>query len=336
MRRAAFVIPLLLSAIAFAKVDKEAGKTLYDGARKLSDIRADGAPAFHLEANFKITQKASGKEINGRYSEIWISKAKWRRDVETDSFHRIEIGAAPLKWVSDSGKDRPESAFYEPLVLLFPKNSTLDVRKILERQAGGVNATCVESKTEGSKGVDCVDPKAGVFLLREAIAGFDRVLHSCVYENYEKFGDRLFPRTVRCNNSSVDEIVLTVTKLEAQPQIDDSLFSKPQNAIETANCQGHSTPPQALYSPGPEFPKHHSPAPESPQHPSENTNETVVLQLTVATDGIPRDVRVTRTAGRDFDEPALGAFQRWRFKPSTCDGVPVPAQINVEINFRRF
>ncbi len=296
------MIPLLLSAIAFAKVDKEAGKTLYDGARKLSDIREDGAPAFHLEANFKITQKASGKEINGRYSEIWISKAKWRHDVETDSFHRIEIGAAPLKWVSDSGKNRPESAFYEPLVLLFPKNSTFDVKKILERQAGGVNATCVESKSKWSKDIDCVDPKAGVFLLRETVstAGSDRVLHSCVYGGYERFGDRLFPRTVRCNNSPGDEIVLTVTKLEAQPETDDSLFSKPQNAIDTANCQGHSTPPQALYSPGPESPRHHSPAPESPQHPSENTNETVVLQLTVATDGIPRDVRVTRTAGKRF------------------------------------
>lgn len=326
LSKVAIAIPLFLSVAALAKTDKDAGKALFDDARRRSDIRAESAPAFRMEANFRITPKNAGKEINGRYTEIWFLHSKWRREIEAGSFHRIEIGAAPKKWFLDSGEDRPEPAFYGPLVLLFSRNSTLNITGISDRQPGGVNATCVESKTQWSKDIDCVDPKAGVFLLRETLlgTGFNPVHHSCVYGNYEMFGEHLFPRTVRCNNSPGNDIELTITKLEVAPSTEEGLFTKPEGAIETADCQGRATPPHVDYSPDPLYPEHHKEI------------QTVVLWLIVDTDGTPKDVRVARTAGNDFDRPAVEVVRRWRFKPSTCDGVPVPVQINVEITFRKF
>lgn len=311
---------LLVAGIAFAGDDKATGARLFDSARKASDIRAEGAPAFRMEGSFRIVSKASAQEIKGRYTEIWVSKTKWRREVETISFHRIEVGGPTRKWFVDSGTDRPEAVFYDPLTLLFPKTAP-DVGHVFERQLAGVKANCVKSKTRFSKQIDCVDPETGVFLLRETL---NSVHHTCTYQDYAKFGDRLFPRSVRCIAGPGDDIVLTITKLAAETSLEESLFAKPQGGIEIANCFGPVTPPQATYSPDPGYPNRH------------NENLTVVLWMIISVDGKPQDVRVARSGGRDFDQLAVDAVRQWKFKPSTCDGAPAPVQINVEVSFRKF
>jgi hypothetical protein len=88
--------------------DKPTGKELIEKARMVSDIRTEGAPSFRMEGTFRITPTKGGKEIEGRYTEIWISKSKWRREVQTSSFRRLEVGASAKTWLADSGTDRPD------------------------------------------------------------------------------------------------------------------------------------------------------------------------------------------------------------------------------------
>ncbi|MBZ5658192.1 MAG: energy transducer TonB [Acidobacteriia bacterium] len=320
---------LVLTGISPATDDKAAGNALIEKARKASDIRAEGAPAFRMEGTFRIIPKKGGRGIDGSYTEIWVSKTKWRREAQTSSSHDLEIGAAEKKWLVDSGPERL-SATFSPRLTLLPEPFSRDAPEItgvFGRQVDSVKATCVKSKSRWSKGIDCVDPDSNVLLLHESDSRGNRwpASRSCEYRNYERFGERAFPRLVRCASDQGDEVELTILKLVAEPSPEEALFTKPQGASEIGNCQGGvAKPPQAEYSPDPGYPDHH------------NENTTVVLWTIVGEDGKPRDSRVARSVGKDFDQSALDALQHWKFKPATCDGLPIAAVINIEMSVRKF
>jgi TonB family protein len=69
---------------------------------------------------------------------------------------------------------------------------------------------------------------------------------------------------------------------------------------------------------------------------------TAVVTLTVDENGLPRDVKFVGFRRRTdhianplgLDEAAIAATEKWRFKPSTRDGVPTPATVTIEVNFR--
>ena len=44
---------------------------------------------------------------------------------------------------------------------------------------------------------------------------------------------------------------------------------------------------------------------------------TVILWLVINPDGLPRDIRISRSLSPEFDEAAVDAVKRWRFSPAT-------------------
>src|ERR1019366_6517540 len=74
---------IVLTQISAAKDDKKTGKELIHKARELSDIRAENAPGFRMEGSFRVIPKNGGNEVEGTYTEIWVSKTRWRREVQT-------------------------------------------------------------------------------------------------------------------------------------------------------------------------------------------------------------------------------------------------------------
>jgi len=61
---------------------------------------------------------------------------------------------------------------------------------------------------------------------------------------------------------------------------------------------------------------------------------TVELQIVVDEHGNPKEMRVTRALGLGLDQKAMEAVAKWRFKPGTKDGKPVPVIATVQVNFR--
>jgi TonB family protein len=61
---------------------------------------------------------------------------------------------------------------------------------------------------------------------------------------------------------------------------------------------------------------------------------SVILRLIVDINGLPRSIRVERSLGMGLDEKAMQAVRKWRFRPGLKDGVAVPVESTVEINFR--
>jgi TonB family protein len=60
------------------------------------------------------------------------------------------------------------------------------------------------------------------------------------------------------------------------------------------------------------------------------------ISLIVDAHGYPQNLRVIRSLGMGLDEKALEAVLKYRFKPATKDGKPVPVFITVEVNFRLY
>ena len=61
---------------------------------------------------------------------------------------------------------------------------------------------------------------------------------------------------------------------------------------------------------------------------------TVLLKVVVDVDGRAKDIQVVNGLGLGLDEKAVMAIQQWKFKPGERDGVPVPVQAQIEVNFK--
>ena len=82
--------------------------------------------------------------------------------------------------------------------------------------------------------------------------------------------------------------------------------------------------PIPLYRPDPEY---------SDEARQAHIKGSVELSLTVGTDGIARDIVVTKSLGHGLDENALAAVRHWKFDPAAEDGKPIPMRITVEVTF---
>ncbi len=90
---------------------------------------------------------------------------------------------------------------------------------------------------------------------------------------------------------------------------------------------GSVLPPRAIETPDPKYPK---------QARAHRVQGVVTLWLIVDTNGMPREIKVTKSLEHDLDLAAAAAVNQWRFSPATKDGHPVYVMIYVEVNFHLY
>ena len=61
---------------------------------------------------------------------------------------------------------------------------------------------------------------------------------------------------------------------------------------------------------------------------------TVLLGITVDTEGHARDIHVVKSLGMGLDEKAMEAVAKWKFRPGMKNGLAVNVRAQIEINFR--
>jgi TonB family protein len=322
-------LSLLVSMASANEKDAEA-TALIEHAKQLSDIRAEGEPAFRLKVSFKIIQE-DGSALEGVYTEDWVSKAQWRRETVLANFQRTRVAAGRKLWLLDSAATVPEHiddilsfsemAKFNPMLW----NSN---RKVEDREVKGSNARCIESRDpSGPTQALCFDKMNGTIvaevqpLLVPSLA--ERV---CFYSDYEKFGDRLFARSYGCDVDNHPRLRARVVELVAAPAPDATFFAPLEGAKESVNCLGTVKMPTAIYSPNPTMPR----------GASRGSTTWVMISMIVGTDGKPYNLRITSAPNHDFDEAALKTVRQWRFKAATCDGDPVEKQMAVETEFHLF
>ena len=61
---------------------------------------------------------------------------------------------------------------------------------------------------------------------------------------------------------------------------------------------------------------------------------TVLLEIEISPDGIPRNIRVLRSLDPELDKKAVECVAEWKFRPGEKDGEPVTVAASVEVAFR--
>ena len=60
----------------------------------------------------------------------------------------------------------------------------------------------------------------------------------------------------------------------------------------------------------------------------------VIIEAIIDPSGNVTDARVLKPLPLGLDQAALDAVKRWKFKPGTLNGQPVPVIYNLTVNFR--
>jgi len=63
---------------------------------------------------------------------------------------------------------------------------------------------------------------------------------------------------------------------------------------------------------------------------------TVVIRLVLDPNGTEKDLQITRALGLGLEESAIKAVRTWKFTPAMKDGVGVPVELTVQVNFRLY
>ena len=315
----------LIASLSVAENKKQETKSLIDRAKELSDIRTDHSPSFRMKIAFKVIDHL--KETDGTYVETWASPEKWRREIISGDFRRLMVANGNKIWTSTTTPSAPsgtaELGFRMNLRLFSPESW---INGIKERKIDLVTVRCLESKRDymGKKSALCFDKSTGLIAQGITSVPNDSTVMICAYGGYEKFGDRTFPRTMRCSESGHPVFESTLIELTTEISPEATLFAPLAGAVESVNCRGAiQNAPKAIYTPDP-VPSARDFAPN-----------IVVLSLTIGADGVPQGLKVTRSLDPAFGEAAINAVRNWRFQPATCDGQPIATQATVEVAFHR-
>jgi TonB family protein len=320
------VLLVLIVSVALADNKKQEYNALIARARQLSEIRADGLPPFQMKVSFKIIKKDSTTS-EGTYSETWASRDKWRSETVVGDYHRVTVVNGDRSWISNISSDAPigigELGFKMELPKLFLERTD----RIRDRERNSRMMRCLETKPGlFGRSALCFDKATGLVAenVQPVARGSGSGDRTCTYTDYQPFGERTFPRSIRCSEDHEPVLESTLIELTKVPSPDAALFAPLANGKESVNCRGTPNPPEPIYQSAPVPPRR------------QNLPYPIVLWLSLGTDGIPTDVKIVRSFDPAFDNAAIEAVRAWRFKPASCDGQPMEVQINVEVNFRFF
>lgn len=96
---------------------------------------------------------------------------------------------------------------------------------------------------------------------------------------------------------------------------------------EAAKLDAGVTPPRAVSTPDPIYPK---------TAKKEGRQGDVRLWCVIGTDGSVREAGIAKSLSQDFDESAINAVRQWTFEPATKNGQPVEVKVSVEVSFKLY
>lgn len=323
-------VTLLAPRVLASKKEAEAA-SLIDRAKQLSDIRAEGAPAFRLRINLRLTDK-DGSTHDGAYAETWVSKTQWRRETKLGDFRRTEVASGRKLWRLDSATTMPERikdvlGFFEISKPTPQMQDYLKPAEIEDQQIRGTSARCIEIRTGFLvTSALCFDKDNGMLAAElQPLRVESRVAaKDCVFSNYRKFGDRIVAGSYDCYEDGHLRFQARVVEIAAESAPDPRSFTALDGASESVNCLGAVKPGELIDKVDPRRPL------------AVNVQSRAFIRATIGTDGKLHDLRVVFSPNPEFSESALQALKQWRYKPYTCDGEPVEVDTEVTVDFGFF
>jgi len=277
----------------------------------------DGS-SFHLQAKIKLSQD-KGAETEGSYLLVWASPAHWREEFAFSDFNQVRVSGQGGIWE----KREPSYlslrvwqlmqalAFYGRLDLQREESAA----KIRVKKRNGASLRCIEIMIHDHDMAVrelCFSADAAQ-LVSEHYVPSDRTYE---FSDYLGVGTKFFPRHVRVYDGKTLAADFSVAELKEANNISSELFENPAQAEWRAWCaspEAGGDPLTRIYS-------------RFVQKKGEAT-----LYGVIGVDGLWHGLHVLKPGGPDHDSEVLEALKRERWKPTSCNGVP----ILVETVFKR-
>ena len=320
------ILLLILTALAETAApagDKSAQTAaLVERAHDASDIRAPGSPPFHLEADVDLVMPDS-PPVHGTVVMNWAAEDQWREDIEIPGYNCVVVENHTQHWRKSAAPYEPFSVF-EALTSLvtYPEKFSEKGARVRQRTDGATSLECAEARTAyGDKHEYCVDAATGYLASdHDGTVWYD-------YANFAAAGKRWFPQTARVFLAGRPVAEVHIVRLSMGADLSPSLFAPltGPDVRSLSDCKdGKIKPAKAIYSPAPPYPL-------ALRHLGEQG--TVVMWATIGTDGLPYGLTVLHSAGADLDPLAVATVRQWRYKPTTCGGVPIDVQTQISVHF---
>jgi hypothetical protein len=323
---------------------QQKGLALVARAAQLQELLAPDTGPFRLRAHVKLLGLVEGTR-EGEYVLMAASHAQWFEQVRFPGYSELTGVYDGQAWRKRNVIDKP-FRFHEVSEMLNPArhlrlSPNAEVKKLWQKDVGAVNAFCIEvsptgdlwqKDTAGKAAISpvgiskdsqvtlCFDPASGALLS----AAYSNSLPRFEYEGQVTLGNKVFPKVLRCfegNELAAEATVLELAKEEGQ---DPAGFAPPPGADKWPYCET------------PEVPR----LVEKKQLNEEllvsakarHQFGTVICLAEIGTDGLIHDLAVLQWRGM-FSLAIKQAVKDWRYKPATCNGVPVPSEIYLAYTF---
>lgn len=273
--------------------------------------------------------------LQGTYTEVWVSKTQWRREIVVGDTLKTEVAAGQKRFLLEPAKALPEHIRDRPALSGSGRfqPEAWKPEKIENRKLNGSSVRCIETtpvvrvglhlRTQPQREVLgdvpslCFDSSGGVLVAEIEPAMNHSEDEACFFSDYQRFEDRIYARSYQLLEGGQTRLEARVVELVALSQVDRELFAVPNGAKELTSCPDPVRPPIAVYEPRPM---------------GWNGSGVVVISTSVGIDGTPRDLSVDSSPNPKQEKAALEAVRQWRFRPATCDGEPVQEKIAVEVD----
>lgn len=312
---------LLLISARFITADDAQKQRQLEGflvTAQAADLRATNSAPFHLVLKLHV-QQITAKPLEGSYDEVWNGPDQWHREINFPQFRQVEIGDKEGRWLDRNLDFRPQPAYLVAELLgalMSPMHSqNAKVSKIKTVKKDGVELHCVtleESQVDYSL---CFDEQG-----RLAASGFRNLYFE--FSQYEKFGEKVFPREMVVQLDHKQVLEARVESLA--PPVAAAVPPHSPSAIRLSRCE--------RWEPGIPVKKVPPRYPDSARFAHQEG--TVVLYALLLPDGSVKHLKLLQSAGSALDQSAVEAVQQWVYAPSDCTDSPFPTEIQISVNYR--
>jgi TonB family protein len=308
---------LLIACLTLPQAQQSDARKLLEESRAAVDIRSTGP--FLIVA--RVTAGQGEQKGEGKYRFVWVSPEKWREDAVIGSDLYVTIFDGKFKYT------RSTSAKAETILRPYSAIGSYGVMAI----DGSDGSLIVERRKVEGRELSCW----GVALpqsLRSSIACLENGLpvllgDSNLYSDFRDVFGKKFPFSWRASVYGI-EYSANVEDLSRISQIPPELFAVDESYKRIgSNCPTKVSPSLAAGQ------NTRAPAPEYPSIAKQRRVQgTVVIEATIDENGAISNARVI--GGHPMlRDPALKAVLGWKYRPTLCDGVPVPVETTIEVTF---
>jgi len=196
------------------------------------------------------------------------------------------------------------------------------VKRVSDRKKDGLELRCANFQRKKWERTLCFSSGGPLVSSDEYNELDDRRLR-VEYLDFQKFGEKLYPRQMRVYQNGRQVLEVKVVELDQLPNATPAHFDHAATARLIAVCdRWEGNPPTKKVQP--QYP---------PEARRDHQQGTVTLYAALAADGSVDQLKLLESAGTALDNASMQAVRQWVYPPLTCGARPLPSEIEVQVNF---